>query len=184
MTWFCSLEENSVLQSCISHVLHAFLHWCSLFFLQPYDNECGNNQGKTDAFTIDLCLYFCIQWWITWSCHVQALRCFRKAFPNHATHLDYPLIERALFTNYPINTEHFILCFSGFFFHIMRSSRILFLSLSESCAPSTLLLVRLAIGFKICVPLSFLYLTLSVLCLILLALCSYILSTCSGEDSA
>lgn len=164
--------------SCIPTLVLTF------FFLQPYDNECGNNQGKTDAFTIDLCLYFCIQWWITWSCHVQALRCFRKAFPNHATHLDYPLIERALFTNYPINTEHFILCFSGFFFHIMRSSRILFLSLSESCAPSTLLLVRLAIGFKICVPLSFLYLTLSVRCLILLALCSYILSTCSGEDSA
>lgn len=153
--------------SCIPTLVLTF------FFYNLYDNECSNTQGKTDAFAIDLCLYFCIQWWITWSCHVQALRCFREAFPNHAPHLDsYPLIERALFTKYPINTEHFILCFSGFFFHIMSSFRLLFLSLSESCAPSTLLLVRLEIRFKICVPLPFLYLTLSVLCLILLAVCS------------
>lgn len=153
--------------------MHSYTGAHFFFFYNLYDNECSNTQGKTDAFAIDLCLYFCIQCWITRSCHVQALRCFREAFPNHATHLDsYPLIERALFTKYPINTEHFILCFSGFFFHIMSSFRLLFLSLSESCAPSTLLLVRLEIRFKICVPLSFLYLTLSVLCLILLAVCS------------
>lgn len=108
--------------SCIPTLVLTFF-----FFYNLYDNECSNTQGKTDAFAIDLCLYFCIQWWITWSCHVQALRCFREAFPNHATHLDsYPLIERALFTKYPINTEHFILCFSGFFFHIMSSFRLLF----------------------------------------------------------